>query len=163
MQAPSLPTARSGAVGARGSFGDQVSVAHDWRMSNLIAMTALETGARGEARLVVSEADTAVALKSGEVPVLGTPRIVALCEEASVRAVAASLDPGTTTVGRRVQLDHLQPTAIGVEVVAEAVLEKVEGRRLIFHVTVHDPDGLVAAGKVTRVVVDLERFLDKLH
>ena len=94
---------------------------------------------------------------------LGTPRIVALCEEASVRAVAASLDPGATTVGRRVQLDHLQPTAIGVEVVAEAVLEKVEGRRLIFHVTVHDPDGLVAAGKVTRVVVDLERFLDKLH
>ncbi len=132
-------------------------------MSNLTAMTALETGARGEARLVVGDADTAVALKSGEVPVLGTPRIVALCEEASMRAVAAALDAGTTTVGRRVQLDHLQPTAIGVEVVAEAVLEKVEGRRLTFHVAVHDADGLVAAGKVTRVLVDLDRFLDKLH
>ena len=43
------------------------------------------------------------------------------------------------------------------------MLEKVEGRRLIFHVAVHDPDGLVAAGKVTRVLVDLDRFLDKLH
>ncbi|MGD9703512.1 MAG: thioesterase family protein [Acidimicrobiia bacterium] len=126
-------------------------------------MTPLETGARGEARLVVSEADTAKALRSGDVPVLGTPRIVALCEEASMKAVAASLAEGSTTVGRRVQLDHLQPSAIGVEVVAEAVLEKIEGRRLIFHVTVHDPDGLVAAGKVTRVLVDVERFLDKLH
>lgn len=132
-------------------------------MSNLAAMTPLETGARGEARLVVSEADTAKALRSGDVPVLGTPRIVALCEEASMKAVAASLAEGSTTVGRRVQLDHLQPSAIGVEVVAEAVLEKIEGRRLIFHVTVHDPDGLVAAGKVTRVLVDVERFLDKLH
>ena len=53
----------------------------------------------------------------------------------------------------RVQLDHLQPTAVGSTVMAEAVLEKVEGRRLIFTVTVSDACGLVAAGKVTRVVV----------
>jgi fluoroacetyl-CoA thioesterase len=126
-------------------------------------MAALEAGARGEARLVVGEADTAIALGSGDVPALATPRIVALCEEASVRAITSALVPGVTTVGMRVQLDHLQPTGVGVEVVAEAVLEKVEGRRLTFHVSVNDPGGLVAAGRVTRVLVDVERFLDKLH
>ena len=61
----------------------------------------------------------------------------------------------------RVQLDHLAPTAVGQTVSAEATLEKVEGRRLIFTVSVNDDRGLVAAGKVTRVVVDTERFLDK--
>ena len=61
----------------------------------------------------------------------------------------------------RVQLDHLAPTAVGGKVEAEATLEKVEGRRLIFTVSVTDDRGLVAAGKVTRVVVDVERFLDK--
>jgi len=61
----------------------------------------------------------------------------------------------------RVQIDHLQPTAVGIDVVAEAVLEKVEGRRLTFHVAVNDPRGLVATGRVTRVVVDAERFIEK--
>ena len=70
---------------------------------------------------------------------------------------------GHTTVGMRVQLDHLAPTAVGNEVTAEATLEKVEGRRLIFTVSATDDRGLIAAGKVTRVVVDVERFLDKCH
>ena len=61
----------------------------------------------------------------------------------------------------RVQLDHLIPVAVGVTVRAEATLERVEGRRLTFTVSVNDERGLVAAGKVTRVVVNRERFLDK--
>ncbi len=68
---------------------------------------------------------------------------------------------GKTTVGMRVQVDHVQPTAVGVEVVAEAMLEKVEGRRLTFTVSASDPRGLVACGKVTRVLVDVEQFLQK--
>ena len=63
----------------------------------------------------------------------------------------------------RVQLDHLAPPRSGTEVTAEATLEKVEGRRLTFTVSVNDERGLVAAGKVTRVVVDIERFLEKAH
>ncbi|QQS24111.1 MAG: thioesterase [Actinomycetota bacterium] len=122
----------------------------------------LEVGLRGEARLVVTEADTALALGSGKVPVLGTPRVVALAEEATCAAVDAHLAEGTTTVGMRVQLDHLQPTPVGGEVVAEAVLDKVEGRRLTFTVSVSDARGLVAASKVTRVLVELDRFLDKI-
>jgi fluoroacetyl-CoA thioesterase len=113
--------------------------------------------------MVVTEADTAIALRSGDVAVLGTPRLLALAEEASMLAVAGRLEPGTTTVGMRVQLDHLQPTKVGTSVVAEATLERCEGRRLTFTVSVTDTRGLVAVGRVTRVVVDVERFLEKAH
>lgn len=121
----------------------------------------LATGLRGDAKLVVTEADTARSLGSGEVDVLGTPRIVALCEEATCVALHDVLGPNCTSVGMRVQVDHLQPTKVGDQVMAEAVLERIEGRRLMFNVTASDPRGLVAAGKVTRVVVDRDRFMDK--
>lgn len=122
---------------------------------------AIEPGLAAEVRVAVTETDTAIALGSGAVAVLGTPRIVALVEEAAIRAIDAYLDPGTTSVGTRVQLDHLHPTAVGRKVRAEARLERVEGRRLTFAVAVHDDRGLVAAGKITRVVVETERFLEK--
>jgi predicted thioesterase len=118
-------------------------------------------GLVGTAKLTVRDADTAIALRSGEVAVLGTPRVVALAEEATVAALDGMLAAGETSVGMRVQLDHLSPSSVGSHVVAEAMLEVVEGRRLIFKVSVEDERGLIAAGKVTRVVVDVERFLDK--
>ena len=121
----------------------------------------LSPGLHGSAKLVVSDGDTAIALKSGEVAVLGTPRLIALVEEAALGAVADSLPAGQTTVGMRVQVDHLAPTNVGSAVAAEATLEKVEGRRLTFTVSVTDHCGLVAAGTVTRVIVETERFLDK--
>ena len=111
--------------------------------------------------MVVSDQDTARALRSGAVDVLGTPRLIALCEEASCRAIAPALADGATTVGMKVGLDHLQPSPIGERVVAEAVLSKVEGRRLTFTVSASDSRGLVAAGKVQRVIVDVERFMAK--
>jgi len=110
---------------------------------------------------VVAHEDTAVALRSGEVAVLGTPRLIALVEEAAMGAVSDHLPKGHTTVGMRVQVDHLAPTNIGSSVSAEATLERIEGRRLTFTVSVTDECGLVAAGKVTRVVVETERFLEK--
>jgi len=109
----------------------------------------------------VGNPDTARSLRSGSVDVLGTPRLVALFEEATVDAVEGCLDDGLTTVGMRVQVDHLQPTPVGAEVFAEAYLEKIEGRRITFTVTASDSGGLVAAGKVTRVVVDVNRFMGK--
>jgi predicted thioesterase len=118
-------------------------------------------GLTGEARLVVGDADTARALGSGDVEVLGTPRLVALFEQATCDALRGVLDPGQSTVGMRVQIDHLQPTPVGAEVVVEASLDKIEGRRITFTATASDSGGLVAAGKVTRVVVDVERFMTK--
>ena len=123
----------------------------------------VEPGLSAEVELVVTDDDTAVALRSGEVPVLGTPRVVAVCEEASVAALAGRLEPGETTVGHTVQLDHVAPTRVGTTIRAEATLLKVNGRRLTFSVSVSDARGLVAAGKVTRVIVDAERFMEKAH
>ncbi len=106
---------------------------------------------------------TASHLGSGDVDVLATPVLVTLCEQASHRAVAGELTPGTTTVGMRVQFDHLAPVAVGNVVTAEATLDKVEGKRLTFNVSASDSAGLVGAGKVTRVVVEVEAFLSKAH
>jgi fluoroacetyl-CoA thioesterase len=122
---------------------------------------AIEPGVWGDAKLTVSEADTAAAMGSGSVPVLATPRVVALAEEATCRAVENLLASGTTTVGVRVQLDHLAPTPVGADVVAEATVEKVEGRRITFAVSVSDACRVVAAGRVTRVIVDVDQFLEK--
>jgi fluoroacetyl-CoA thioesterase len=119
-----------------------------------IGLTALAT-------LSVTEADTAPAMRTGQVEVLATPRLVALCEEACCAAVSGAFRPPRTTVGVRVQLDHLAPVRVGGKVTAEATLERVEGRRLVFTVSASDDAGLVAAGRMTRVVVDTEAFLAK--
>ena len=121
----------------------------------------MKPGLSASAELVVSEADTAIAARSGAVPVLATPRLIALCEQASVAAIEGQLPAGETSVGTRVQIDHLAATSVGKTVRAEASVEKVNGRRIIFTVSVNDERGLVAVGRVTRVVVDVERFLDR--
>ena len=121
----------------------------------------LQPGLAAQVDLDVRDGDTAIAHRSGDVPVLATPRLIALCEEASVLAIDGRVPEGHTTVGMRVQLDHLAPTGVGCRVSAEARLDKIEGRRLTFSVSASDDRGLVAAGKVTRVVVDVEKFLDK--
>jgi len=121
----------------------------------------LAPGLTATVTLVVEDADTALALKSGDVPVLGTPRVIALAEQATIAAIQGELPEGRTTVGYQVQLAHLTPTAVGGTVVAEATLEQVEGRRLTFRVAVNDARGLVAAGRITRVIVERARFLEK--
>jgi fluoroacetyl-CoA thioesterase len=115
--------------------------------------------------LTVAESDTALSLHSGDVPVLATPRLVALCEEASCKVLEGRLGAGRTSVASRVQFDHLVPVPVGATVTAEATLEKVEGRRLVFTISValdaQDRAALVAAGRLTRVVVDRPAFLAK--
>ncbi|CAA9219250.1 MAG: diguanylate cyclase/phosphodiesterase (GGDEF & EAL domains) with PAS/PAC sensor(s) [uncultured Acidimicrobiales bacterium] len=111
--------------------------------------------------LEVTEADTALAWRSGDVAVVATPRVLALMEEATCLVVADALEPGQTTVGVRVQIDHLAPVAVAGHIRAEATLEKVEGHRLVFAVSVRNDRGLVAAGRVHRVIVEIERFLER--
>jgi fluoroacetyl-CoA thioesterase len=121
----------------------------------------LEPGLSGKVSLVVTDADTAEAMRSGSVPVLSSPRVIALCEEASCRALDGVFDDSKTSVGVRIQFDHLAPLRPGSEVTAEAVLERVEGKRLTFTVSASDAAGLVGAGRLTRVVVAVESFLEK--
>jgi fluoroacetyl-CoA thioesterase len=119
----------------------------------------LEPGLAAAFRYTVTGADTAAAVGSGEVPVLATPRVLALAERATVAAVAGALDAGATTVGIRVELDHLAPSPVGADLEVRAVLERVTGRRLEFAVRLHDGDRRVARGRITRVVVDTAAFL----
>lgn len=121
----------------------------------------LSVGANAAVPLLVAAPDTAIALGSGDVAVLATPRIVALVEQATVAAVEAALADGQTTVGTRVELDHLAATPVGRTVIARATLVEVDGRRLVFEVTVYDGETLAARGRVERVVVDRQRFLDR--
>jgi fluoroacetyl-CoA thioesterase len=119
----------------------------------------LEPGLVSAFRYTVTEASTAAALGSGEVSVLATPRVMALAEPTTVAAVAGALEAGVTTVGVRVELDHLAPSPVGADLQVKAVLERVAGRRLQFAVRVREGDRPVASGHITRVVVDNAAFL----
>jgi fluoroacetyl-CoA thioesterase len=118
-------------------------------------------GAITRVQLTVTDADTAQAVGSGDVPVLATPRLLALAEAATVGATASRLPTGATTVGTRIELDHRSATAIGRTVTAEARLAKVDGRRLFFEIVVREGDAVVADGRIERVVVDRQRFIEK--
>ena len=122
---------------------------------------ALQTGMTGRASLVVSAADSARTMRSGALDVLATPRLIALCEEATCLAVDGALAAGQASAGIRIEFDHVCAVRAGSQVTAEAVLERVTGNRLEFSVSAHDPAGLVGSGRVTRVVVETSAFLAK--
>jgi fluoroacetyl-CoA thioesterase len=118
-------------------------------------------GLAARLELTVTDADTAQALGSGDVPVLGTPRLLALAEAATVAATARQIPGGLTTVGVRADVDHRLPTPVGGRVVAEATLTEVTGRRLLFDVVVRDGDQPVAEVHIERILLDRQRFIAK--
>ena len=118
-------------------------------------------GLSARVELTVTDADTAQALGSGDVPVLATPRVLALAEAATVAATARQIPGGITTVGTRAEVEHHAPTPLGRRVTALATLAKVDGRRLVFDVVVRDGDDLVAEVRVERVLLDRQRFIAK--
>ncbi len=133
---------------------------------------ALAPGLLASVRMVVADTDTATAMGSGDVPVLATPRLLALAEAASVAAVTPSLESGVTSVGTSVVMEHKRASPIGAEVVVEAELTEVDGRRLVFGFIARQtlpggsPDdggenNVVGAGTVERVLVDRDRFVSR--
>ena len=102
---------------------------------------------------------TAERLGSGDVPVFGTPALLALVEEAAVTALRGALPDGLTSVGTHVELDHLAPSRVGAEVRAIATLTAVEGRALTFECEAYDGDTPIGHASHRRMVVDRERFL----
>ena len=112
-------------------------------------------------RYEVTDADTAAAVGSGDVPVLATPRLIAWMEAATVQVAAQFTGTGQTTVGTAVRIEHRRATRMGgiVEVTAEAPAAAV-GQRLSFQVRAIDQSGrLVAVGQIDRAIVDRDRFL----
>jgi len=115
-------------------------------------------------RFTVTDDDTALALGSGSLAVLGTPRLLAWCEAATCAEIGSTLGDGETSVGTRVLLEHLAASPVGAEVEVTAETAYVDGRLHRFTLAArHTGDGkVVASGEVTRVVVDAERFLARI-
>jgi len=119
----------------------------------------LEPGLEATIEETVTEQMTAEALGSGDVPVLGTPAVLALAERAACAAIEGELQDGQTSVGSWVELSHLAPTPVGERVTAHAELAEVDGRTLTFEFNVSDERQQIARGKHRRVIVDRSRFL----
>jgi predicted thioesterase len=112
----------------------------------------------------VGDADTAAALGSGDLPVLGTPRLLAWAEAATCAALAPVVPEGRTSVGTRVSLEHRAPSPVGATVSVTATVVHRDGRLVRLEVVAVDGDDrVVGHGEVTRVVVDAERFLSRVQ
>jgi fluoroacetyl-CoA thioesterase len=127
------------------------------------ADSGLTVGLQATVTAEVGEDDTALALGSGDLPVLGTPRLLALAEAACVAAVAPQLPAGQTTVGAAVSLEHRKPSPLGTPIEVRAELVEVTGRKLFFGFIAYGPgtddEAVIGAGTVQRVLVDAEQFL----
>ncbi len=122
-------------------------------------------GSSGQVTLTVAAQDTAIAAGSGDIPVLATPRLVALMEAAACEALRGHLAPEQTSVGANITLDHLRPSLVGAVVTARAEIVKVDGDRVHFAVVADQPgpNGAVTIGTGThlRVIVSREKFLQR--
>jgi fluoroacetyl-CoA thioesterase len=124
----------------------------------------LSIGVRASITKQVTQADTARALGSGSLPVLATPRLLAWAEQATCAAIDPNLEPGTTSVGSQVELQHLAPSPVGEQVTVIAMVQHVDGRQAWFDVTAtHGNEQIIATGRITRIVVNAQRFLEQLR
>lgn len=122
----------------------------------------LQEGLTYTSRLTVSDNDTAIALGSGNLPVLATPRMMALMENAAMLCVAEYLPEGCSTVGGQIESSHLRPSKVGAEVSATATLTKVDGKKLYFDVKATMGDVVLGEGKHLRFIIDKEKFMARL-
>ncbi|CAM4008963.1 thioesterase family protein [Smaragdicoccus niigatensis] len=123
---------------------------------------ALNPGLSARFDVEITPEDTALQLGSGDVEVLGTPRLVALAERATVMAVALDLPMGSTTVGTDVAIRHRKATLPGSTISVTAELVGVEGSKLTFDVSAHENGTLIASGQISRAVVDRKEFVARI-
>jgi len=126
-------------------------------------VSQIEPGLQCDATLVVAEEHTAEHLKSGKLLVYSTPLMVALMEEAALKAVAPRLEPGQDTVGITLDIQHLAPTPVGMKVTAKAELVEVDRRRLVFNVEAFDEQEKIGQGSHQRMIIDVDRFLARVQ
>lgn len=122
----------------------------------------MDIGLTHTSTLLVSKENLAIHVGSGDLEVLATPVMAALMENAAMLAVKEQLDENQTTVGGHLDISHIRPTAEGQNVNATARLTAVEGRKLTFHVTAEDENGIIGEGEHLRFIVDKNKFMSKL-
>jgi predicted thioesterase len=121
----------------------------------------LETGLSAEVTDTVTEKNTAAALGSGTLPVYATPSMVALMEKAAVAATQSRLPAGFSTVGTSVRITHLAASPVGMRVRAVAELQAIDGRRLVFKVSVFDDADKIGEGEHERFIIESAKFMAK--
>ena len=121
----------------------------------------LTVGIRGEQSQLVTPENTAKTMGSGTLDVFATPALVALAEKTCWMSVAPELEEGCGTVGTRLELDHSAPTPVGMTVTCESELTAMEGRKLVFRVTLHDEKGPVGGGVHERFIINDAKFAAK--
>lgn len=122
----------------------------------------LQEGLQHTSQLTVTGAVTAIAMGSGDMPVLATPAMMALMENAAMLAVADHLPEGSTTVGGHITSSHLKPSKLGDTVTATAVVTRIDGKKIEFKVEAHCGDMLLGEGTHLRFIVDKEKFMSRL-
>ena len=122
----------------------------------------IEIGLKHISELTVTDSVTAIKIGSGDMPVLATPAMMALMENAAMLAVADELPEGSTTVGGHIESSHLRPSKIGDKVAATAEVNKVDGKKIEFKVAAYSGETLLGEGTHLRFIVDRERFMSKL-
>jgi fluoroacetyl-CoA thioesterase len=123
---------------------------------------AVEIGARATWQVRVEPDMTADRWGNQGVMVLATPHLVGLFEGTAVRAISRQLEPGQSSVGTHVDIRHLKATPVGETVTLTAEVTSVDGRRIMFHVTAEDSEGVAGEGTHERVLVDLDRFMQRV-
>ena len=122
----------------------------------------IEIGLKHTSELTVTDAVTAIEMGSGDMPVLATPAMMALMENAAMLAVADELPEGCTTVGGHIESSHLKPSKIGDKVAATGEVTKVDDKKIAFKINAYSGDVCLGEGTHLRFIVDRERFLSKL-
>ena len=126
-------------------------------------MHGIPVGAKGSFTLVVAPEHLANRFKDAMLPpVLATPIMVLVMENAALNAVRAYLEPGESALGTVVDIRHLAATPVGQHVTAEAEVTELDGRRIVFAVTAHDEVEEIGRGIHERMVVDLHRLTQRL-
>jgi len=118
----------------------------------------ISPGTSGSAELVVGEEHTATRVGSGAIHVLATPVMINLIEAAALAAVERLLPPGHQSLGTVLNVRHIAATPVGMRVSATATVRKVEGRTIQFAVEARDERELIGDGTHERVVVNVEKF-----
>ena len=122
----------------------------------------LQEGLQHTSQLTVTDAVTAIAMGSGDMPVLATPAMMALMENAAMLAVADHLPEGCTTVGGHITSSHLKPSKLGDTVTTTAVVTRIDGKKIEFKVEARCGDVLLGEGTHLRFIVDKEKFMSRL-
>lgn len=111
--------------------------------------------------MMVTDENTAICVGSGTLRVLATPVVITLIEKTAWKSICDEMGKDSCTVGTAVNMEHIAPTPVGMEVRCETTLTAINGRSLEFKAEVYDECGLVAKGTHTRYIVDSNKFQEK--